>query len=40
MKTKGSRVRTKRLKGKAYVHICFYPGGGSVSGEKKVRKGK
>lgn len=47
---KGGRVRTKRLSGKKYVHICFLKGksyagevktklGGSKKGNKVVKKG-
>lgn len=33
----GGRVRTKKLKGKKYIHICF-KGGKSYSGEVKTAK--
>ena len=37
--SKGGRVRTKKLKGKRYMHIC-YLGGRSYAGHVKVKKGK
>ncbi len=36
----GGRVRTKKLPGGKYIHVCFPKGGGSsVAGEVK-KKGK
>jgi len=36
---KGGRVRTKKIKGGKYVHICYPKGGGpSVAGEVKTKK--
>lgn len=35
----GGRVRTKKLKGGKYIHVCFPKGGGkSVVGEVKQSK--
>ncbi|KKL61212.1 hypothetical protein LCGC14_2197580 [marine sediment metagenome] len=35
----GGRVRTKKLSGGRFIHICFPKGGGSsVAGEVKHRK--
>ena len=35
----GGRVRTKKLKGGKFIHICFPKGGGpSVAGEVKTAK--
>lgn len=34
---KGGRVRTKKLKGDKYMHICFL-GGKSYAGEIKKKK--
>lgn len=34
---KGGRVRTKTLKGKQYIHVCFL-NGKSYSGEVKTKK--
>ena len=35
----GGRVRTKKLKGGKYMHICFL-GGSSYAGEIKKKKSK
>lgn len=35
----GGRVRTKSLKGRKYIHLCFPKGGGpSVAGEVKQKQ--
>jgi len=34
---KGGRIRTKKLKGNKYMHICFL-GGKSYAGEVKKKK--
>lgn len=35
----GGRVRTKKLSGGRYIHVCFPKGGGSsVAGEVKTKK--
>lgn len=34
---RGGRVRTKKLSGRKYIHICFI-GGKSFAGEVKRRK--
>lgn len=35
----GGHVRTKKLKGNKYIHLCFI-GGKSFAGEVKSRKNK
>jgi len=38
---RGGKVRTKKLKGKKYMHVCIPKGGGSsVAGHVKTRKRK
>lgn len=36
---RGGRIRTKKLSGGRYIHICFI-GGKSYAGEVKKKKGK
>ena len=37
----GGRIRTKKLSGGRYIHICIPKGGGkSVGGEVKIKKKK
>ena len=37
----GGRVKTKKLKGNKYMHVCFPKGGGpSVAGEVKTAETK
>lgn len=35
---KGSKIRTKKLKGNKYMHICIRPDGSTVAGEVKEKK--
>jgi len=40
LKKKGSKVRTKSLKGGKFIHICIPKKGSSVGGEVKTKKSK